>query len=77
MLSAMANPVKAAKQMFDQFLAKHDPGSSVTLDSLSVEPRPAVAKRARKGGIARAASLTPRKRRQIAKRAAKARWAKD
>jgi len=30
-----------------------------------------------KGGKARAASLTPKKRKQIAKKAAKARWNKD
>ena len=70
----MATPVKAAKQIFNQFLAKADP-DGVALDAVEPEKRFDVG--VSKGGYARAASLTPRKRRQIAKRAAKARWAKD
>ena len=74
----MANPVKAAKQMFDQFLSKHDPDS--TQDSLADIGEDESASLsdahdlASKGGYARAATLSPKKRRQIAKRAAKARW---
>jgi hypothetical protein len=67
----MANPVKAAKQMFDQFLAKADP--EAPLPQIA-EPEATIGAHASRGGIARAASLAPKKRRQIAKRAAKARW---
>jgi hypothetical protein len=70
----MANPVKAAKQMFDQFLAKADPEapelSSVPEDSGLTSDI------ATMGGLARAASLSQAKRSQIAKRAAKSRWRK-
>jgi hypothetical protein len=69
----MANPIKAAKQMFDQFLSKHDPDSGVLEEPDTQEK---ARKLAAKGGRARAARLTPKKRRQIAKRAAKARWEK-
>jgi hypothetical protein len=48
-----------------------------------VEPEPKDPKKVkagkiggRKGGLTRAANLTPRKRRQIAKKAAKTRWSK-
>jgi len=52
--------------MFDQFLSKADP------DALPVigEPEAKIGRLASKGGQARAASLTPQKRRKIAKRAA-------
>lgn len=71
----MAHPVKVAKQMFDQFLSKHDPGSIVPNIGEPQAQAAAVAL-ASKGGRARAANLTSKKRRQIAKRAAKARWSK-
>ena len=72
----MANPIKAAKQMFDQFLARHDPESAGLSDgeentsSFMSDSHDL----ASQGGHARAASLSAKKRRQIAKRAAKARW---
>ena len=69
----MANPVKAAKQMFDQFLAKHDP-ESILPETRQPEDERAAKALAAKGGAARAAKLTPKKRRSIAKRAARARW---
>jgi len=72
----MASPIKTAKQMFDQFLSKHDPATG---DLSPSEVRPLRAKKAAsalaaKGGVARAVKLTPKKRQEIAKRAAKARW---
>jgi hypothetical protein len=72
----MANPVKAAKQMFNQFLAKADPvaASGCVLD---VAESDASSELAAKGGRARAASLTPKQRKRIARRAAKARWSKS
>jgi hypothetical protein len=72
----MVNPVKTAKKMFDQFLSKHAPDAA---DSLPLIPAPkAAATRAlaSKVGAARAAILTPQKRRKIAKQAAKTRWEK-
>jgi len=71
----MAHPVKAAKQMFDQFLAKHDPGVAAVPERRSRKAQAAASALAAKGGAARAASLSPKKRTQIAKRAAEARWA--
>lgn len=74
----MANPVKAAKQMFDQFISKHDPTSNPTYDPKAKDQQAQAAGRigGKKGGLARAASLSPTRRRQIAKRAAKAKWIK-
>ena len=71
----MADPIKTAKNMFAQFLSKHDPGHSTACISDVAEPPDRVALAA-KGGRATADSLTPRRRRQIAKRAARARWSK-
>jgi len=72
----VANPVKTAKQMFDQFLAKHDPAAVQTTAQIDQKTNNAARVVAAKGGAARAARLSPKKRRQIAKRAAKARWSK-
>ena len=74
----MASPIKTAKQMFDQFLSKHDSKTvqGCIPDVAEPEDRAGARTLAAKGGRARAAILSPRKRRQIAKRAAKARWTK-
>ncbi len=74
----MANPIKAAKQMFDQFLSKHDP-DAVPKDVPGIEEGASMLDShdlASQGGHARATALSPKRRRQIAKRAAKARWSK-
>jgi len=73
----MGNPVKTAKEMFDSFLLKHDPASVPKPQARGPQAQAATSALAAKGGIARAASLTPKKRRQIAKKAAKTRWAKS
>jgi hypothetical protein len=68
--------VQIAKSIYDQFLAKNDP-ASVPATSQPARPNPkaeAGRKGGLKGGKARAASLSPHKRKQIAKKAAKARW---
>jgi len=72
----MGNPVKTAKEMFDSFLSKHDPASVSKPQTRGPQAQAAASALAAKGGVARAASLTPKKRRQIAKAAAKARWKK-
>lgn len=74
----MADPIKAAKNIFDQFLSKHDPAAVPDYDPNAKDPQAQAAgsKGGKKGGLARATILTARKRRQIAKEAAKARWRK-
>jgi hypothetical protein len=71
------DPVQIAKSIYDQFLTKNDP-DSVPSEPQPDIPNPKAQAAGRKGGLvggnARAKSLTPRKRRQIAKKAAKARW---
>ena len=75
----MADPIKTAKGMFDNFLSKVDPVAmpGYSPDAKDPQSRAAGLKGARGGGMARAASLTPKKRHQIAKKAARARWAKS
>jgi hypothetical protein len=74
------DPVQIAKRIYDQFLAKNDP-DSVPSEPQPETPNPKAQAAGRKGGKiggkARAAALTPRKRKQIAKKAAKARWGKQ
>lgn len=73
--SDMGNPVKTAKQMFDAFLSKHDP-TAMPKRPRAPQAQAAASAIASKGGIARASKLTPKKRQQIAKVAANARWKK-
>lgn len=81
-----SDPSLFAKNVLDHIINKYDPvaaESAVVMDS-AIEDAPkknpaavALGKLGgRKGGMARAASLSPRKRKQIAKKAAKARWSK-
>jgi hypothetical protein len=76
------DPNLFAKRVFDNLLDKLDPEAAA---ERKPEPEPegkdpkavqAGHLGGLKGGRARAAALTPRKRRQIAKKAAKARWEK-
>lgn len=72
----MADPIETAKHIFDQFLSKADPVSMPNYDPNAKDAQAQAAGRrgGREGGLARAARLSPRKRRKIAKLAAKARW---
>jgi hypothetical protein len=74
----MADPIKTAKSMFDNFLSKADPLSMPGYSPEAKNPQAQAAglKGAKRGGIARAASLSRKRRQQIAKKAARARWAK-
>lgn len=76
MISLMAkDPNEFARSVLDQVIAKHDPEAS---REQGKHPR-AVAlglKGGAKGGHIRAQNLSPQKRRSIAQKAAKARWAK-
>ena len=82
-----SDPSLFAKNVLDHIIEKYDPGaveSGVVMDSAFDESKPAKNPAAvalgklggSKGGRARAASLSPTKRKQIAKKAAKARWGK-
>lgn len=74
------DPVEIAKGMYDQFLTKNDPDAAPREAQRTRKPNPKAQAAGRKGGLvggaARAATLTPRKRKQIAKKAAQARWKK-
>jgi hypothetical protein len=72
----MADPIKTAKHIFDQFLSKADPASMPDYDPNAKDPQAQAAGRkgGKRGGAARAASLSPRKRKQIARKAAETRW---
>jgi hypothetical protein len=82
--STPTDPNLFAKAVFDKLLAKYDP-DSVPLSPPEPEPEsnknPAAVALGklggRKGGLARAANLSPKKRSQIAKKAALARWKKS
>ena len=72
------DPITLANDLFNEFLAKADP------DAPPVRPENDKRTKARsagrlgglKGGKARARSLSPKKRKQIAKKAAQSRWQK-
>jgi hypothetical protein len=69
------DPIIFAHSVLDQIIAKHDPEAS---REQGKHPR-AVAlglKGGAKGGHIRAQNLSPQKRKSIAQKAAKARWAK-
>jgi hypothetical protein len=79
--SKSTDPIKSAKRVLDEIIAKHDP-DSLTIQQLQ-EAQAAGKNLAAvslgrlgglKGGKARAKSLSARKRKEIAKKAAKARW---
>jgi hypothetical protein len=74
----MADPIKTAKKIFDQFLSKADPASMSGYDPKAKDAQAQAAGRkgGRKGGPIRAARLSLRKRQQIAKNAAQVRWKK-
>jgi hypothetical protein len=73
------DPNLFAKRVFNTLLDKLDPEAAAEQSEQPPAAKdPKAVKAGRKGGKiggkARAATLTPRKRRQIAKKAAKARW---
>lgn len=74
----MADPIKTAKRMFDEFLSKADPGSMPDYDpnANDTQAQAAGRKGAGNGGMARAERLSTRKRKEIAQKAARARWSK-
>jgi len=72
------DPIEVAKDVFDQFLSIADPESVQPKEPEPKDPKRVAAGKVggKVGGPARAASLTPRKRKQIAKKAATSRWGK-
>jgi len=72
----MADPIKTAKKIFDQFLSKADPASMPDYDphAKDAQAQAAGRKGGLKGGRARADNLSPQKRRKIARKAARSRW---
>jgi hypothetical protein len=64
----MADPIKTAKGMFDNFLSKVDPEAVGPAEAQIQVANPSA------GGKARAANMSPKRRKQIAKKAAKTRW---
>ena len=65
------DPNEFARGILDTIIAKHDPDSIKGKDAKKVASG---LKGGSKGGHARAKTLTAKKRSQIAKKAAKARW---
>jgi len=74
----MADAIKAAKHIFDQFLSKADPASMPDYDPNAKDTRAQAAGKlgARKGGKIRAKRLSANRRSAIAKLAAQTRWRK-
>jgi hypothetical protein len=72
----MADPIKTAKHIFDEFLSKADPASMPNYDPQAKDAQAQAAgkKGGRKGGLSRAARLSPLQRSKIAANAAEARW---
>jgi hypothetical protein len=80
----MADPIKTAKSIFDQFLSKADPASISKLGHPPVGEHAQVltfmaqigTKGGKIGGKRRLETMTAKERGKIARKAAKARWAK-
>jgi len=67
-------PLKFARGILDQIIAKHDPESVKGRDAQKVASG---LRGGSKGGHARAKNLSAEKRRKIAKKAAQSRWKKS
>lgn len=75
----MADPIKAAKGIFDQFLAKADPASMPEVQSsdgapIAVYMAQIGSKGGKIGGKRRLKTMTPAQRKAVARKAAKVRW---
>jgi hypothetical protein len=72
----MADAIKTAKRIFDQFLSKADPASMPDYrpNAKDAQAQAAGRKGGKRGGPARTAKLSANKRSHIAKEAARARW---
>jgi hypothetical protein len=75
----MADAIKTANHIFDQFLSKPDPEDKSRQhdeQSVSVFMAQIGSKGGKIGGKRRVETMSPRKRKMAARKAAKARWAK-
>jgi len=72
----MADPIKTAKRMFDEFLSRADPASMPDYDpnAKDAQAKAAGRKGGLKGGPSRSRILSSKGRSQIARKAAMARW---
>jgi hypothetical protein len=68
------DPNEFARSILDQVIAKHDPNAIKGKDAKKVASG---LRGGSKGGHARAKTLSAKKRAQIAKKAARARWKSD
>ncbi|MGB7591368.1 MAG: histone H1 [Terriglobia bacterium] len=73
----MADPIKTAKHIFNEFLSKYDSAATPDYDPSAKDAQAQVAGRkgGLKGGKLRAENLTAQRRKDIARKAARARWA--
>ncbi|HEX8087595.1 MAG TPA: histone H1 [Blastocatellia bacterium] len=74
------DPVEIAHSIFDDFLSRHDPDAAKpSPEPEGKDPKKQAAGRVGglKGGKARAAKLSAKKRKVLAKKAAEARWDKS
>lgn len=69
------DPIEFANSILDQIIAKHDPEA---IAETGRDPKKVAAglKGGSKGGHARSNNLTPKKRKEIAKKAIETRWSK-
>jgi hypothetical protein len=72
------DPVEIAHSIFDEFLSRHDPDSVTEKPPEGKDPKRQAAghKGGKKGGAARTKALSATERKEIARKAAKARWGK-
>ena len=68
------DPILLAKDFFDEFLSKADPASTPIPSDKRTKAKAAGSLGGKKGGPARAKTLSPRKLKAIARKGAKARW---
>ena len=75
----MADPLKTARRMFDEFLSRADPASTPGHDPNAKDKKAQELgkKGGLKGGKSRAKKLSAERRSQIAAKAAQSRWAKE
>ena len=75
-MAKSCDPIKLAKGIFDEFLAKSDPESVGPILEKDPHAQAAGRKGGLKGGKVRALRLSVKQRKDIASKAAKSRWAK-
>jgi len=75
----MADPIKTAKRIFDQFLSKADPAATITKKespTVSIYMAQIGSEGGKIGGKRRLETMSPKRRKIVARKAAQARWSK-